>query len=460
MSYPAQGGNQPPEANLGSPGDPACAAPARKKNKLQHPDGIETQEHTWVQSSITELKQKLNSDPDCAGLIQQSLMQAKLLGGDQLCSELFNALEWPTTIEQYLEYLGRFSRWIPHQSTDPAWVNPAKSGTHQQQGQQEVYDRLCHFYWLIDQEVKPETTGHGKGNKIVQNVPWFSDWLIAYANDWGGFLDTTDSFSDKVMQSFIDNSPKYAVEDSMIGNGPSKRPNNPSGWLTFNQFFARELNPGLRPISSPSENSVVTSPADCTFKQHFHIDADSNIKQICIKKTHTFANIKDLLAGSQYADSFANGTFAHYFLSPYSYHRFHTPVAGVLKECRAVHGKAYLDVHVKDGQFDAPDSSKDGYEFAQARGIVVIDTAKSPAGDIGLVAVIPIGMCHIASVQMIGQVGNVFQKGDEFGYFVFGGSDIILLFQDGVRPQLDTDGSTYHHYGTPVAKATPLAPGC
>lgn len=426
------------------------ALAARKKRKLQHPDGIETQEHTWAQSSITALKQKLNSDPDFAGLIQQSLVQAKLLGGDKLCSELFNALKWPTTIEQYFEYLGWFSRWIPHQSTDPAWVIPAKPET--QQGQQEVYDHLCHFYWLIDQEVNPKTTGHGKGNKVVQNIPWFSDWLIAYANDWGGFLDTTESFSDEVMQSFIDNSPKYAVEDSMIGNGLSKRPNNPSGWLTWNQFFARELNPGLRPISSPSENSVVTSPADCTFKEHFDIDADSNIKPICIKKTHTFANIKDLLAGSPYADSFANGTFAHFFLSPFSYHRFHTPVAGVLKECRAVHGKAYMDVNVKEGQFDAPDNSEGGYEFSQSRGIVVIDTANSPAGDIGLVAVIPIGMANVGSVQMIGQVGNVFQKGDEFGYFLFGGSDIILLFQDGARPQID-ERKTYHHYGTPVAQS-------
>jgi len=41
-------------------------------------------------------------------------------------------------------------------------------------------------------------------------------------------------------------------------------------------------------------------------------------------------------------------------------------------------------------------------------------------------------------------------KGDEFGYFLFGGSDIIVLFQEGVKPQIDT-GSQYRHYGTQIA---------
>ena len=66
-----------------------------------------------------------------------------------------------------------------------------------------------------------------------------------------------------------------SVDDSRIDG----KPNNPSGWLTFNQFFARELNPGLRPIDSPGDNSVVTAPADCTFRKMYPIDENSNIKK-------------------------------------------------------------------------------------------------------------------------------------------------------------------------------------
>jgi hypothetical protein len=87
----------------------------------------------------------------------------------QLDSDLFRALPWPQDYSAYVGYLIEFARWIPRESSDPAWTEP---GTDEQQ---EVYDRLCHFYWLIDQKVGPDNT------TIVQNIPWFSEWLVDYA---------------------------------------------------------------------------------------------------------------------------------------------------------------------------------------------------------------------------------------------------------------------------------------
>ena len=82
------------------------------------------------------------------------------------------------------------------------------------------------------------------------------------------------SSDDEILASFIALSPEYRVQDSMIPGGPGQkpRPNNPSGWLTFNQFFARELNPGLRPILDPSNNQTITVAADCTYKARYEID--------------------------------------------------------------------------------------------------------------------------------------------------------------------------------------------
>ncbi|NOQ27173.1 MAG: hypothetical protein GQ564_17570 [Bacteroidales bacterium] len=78
--------------------------------------------------------------------------------------------------------------------------------------------------------------------------------------------------------------------------------------------------------------------------------------------------------------------------------------------------KVFLDVVIKsDGTFDAPDGSENGYEFSQTRGLVVLD---SP---IGLVAILPIGMAQVSSVNMTTVVGSYLNKGDEFGYFLFGG---------------------------------------
>ncbi len=157
-----------------------------------------------------------------------------------------------------------------------------------------------------------------------------------------------------------------------------------------------------------------------------------------------------MLAGSQYKSAFANGRFAHYFLGSYSYHRFHTPVAGIVRECYPINGLVYLDVNLSQGQFDAPDSSEGGYEFTQVRGVITVDTTNSPFGDVGIVAIIPIGMCQVSSVNMTATVGSNMLKGDEFGYFLFGGSDIIVLFQEGTNPLID-GGQQYRHYGTLIA---------
>lgn len=383
---------------------------------------------------IDRLRSEAAADAGFIDLLLASLRQAASSAASDLDPALYAALRWPLDLETYMAFLEEFARWIPTQSTDPAWTAP---GTDEQQ---EVYDRLCHFHWLINQPVGSD------GTTIVQSIDWFGQWLVDYANAWGSFLDTPDSFDEAVLAQFRDDSPEYKVADSMV-NG---RPNNPSGWLTFNQFFARELNPGLRPISSPADNSTVTSPADCTFKATYRIAADSTIPAITLKKTHSVASVEELLQGSPHADAFAGGTFVHYFLGPYSYHRFHTPVAGKLLECRAVQGLVYLEVNLAKGQFDAPDASEGGYEFAQARGVVVMDTADSPFGDVGLIAVVPVGMCQVSSVNMTATVGSQMLKGDEFGYFLFGGSDIIVLFQTGAEPEIDCE-TDYRHYGTPIA---------
>ena len=362
--------------------------------------------------------------------IEESLRIAKQNAERDLDKSLFEALDWPMNRWSYIQYLRRFKKWIPQESGDPVWHDLDDNS-------QEVYDRLCHFYYLVNQETS-------KG-VLAQYLPWFSNYLVEYAKQWGSFLDTQESFNADILQTFIRFAPKYRVQDSMVDGKPNAQ------WNSFNDFFARELNPGLRHIDSPNDNTIVTMPADCTFRQKFVIKNDSSIPEITIKKTHKVANIKELLEGSQYANSFANGTFVHYFLAPSSYHRFHVPVSGIVKECRPVQGFTYFGVKLSKGQFDAPDDATDGYEFIQARGVITIDTTNSPEGNIGVVAVLPIGMCQVSSVNMFNLSGKSIKKGDEFGYFTFGGSDIILLFQEGKSPAID-ECINYRHYGTSISK--------
>jgi phosphatidylserine decarboxylase precursor len=236
----------------------------------------------------------------------------------------------------------------------------------------------------------------------------FNAWLKAYVSAYGDFLDTPASAAG--IDTFVA-MPNYNVDDYFVG---------PSGWLTFNQFFAREVRPGKRPISAPRDDSVVVSPADAVFMGQHPIDDNSTITA----KGATWA-IADLLADSPYADAFRGGTYAHSFLYVDDYHRYHVPVGGVVKEIRNISGRVYLDVQRKaDGSFDIIDG--DTYQFNQERGLIVID---SP--EVGLVAVLPIGMAYVSSVNLTPEVGAELRKGDEFGFFLFGGSDIVMLFQDG-----------------------------
>ena len=130
----------------------------------------------------------------------------------------------------------------------------------------------------------------------------------------------------------------------------------------------------------------------------------------------------------------------------------------MVDECRAVNGLTYLEVNINDqNQFDAPDDSdspappETGYEFNQARGILTIDASAPEHGNMGIVGVVPVGMCQVSGVHMIATKGRKIAKGEEFGYFLFGGSDIILLFQEGKAPEINKCDK-YRYYGTSISR--------
>lgn len=377
---------------------------------------------------IEKLRDVLDKEQGLVDRLERSLLEARRRAGAELNQSLYAALQWPRDLGEYEDYLKRFVRWVPHESDADAWKNDKRQA-------QEVSDRMSHFFFLVDQ-----------GEEPPQDSGVFRDWLTDFARQWGDFLDSPESFSPQVLQSFIDNAPEYRMHESLVDGAP----NAPSGWLTANQFIAREINGGLRPIAEPNTNLVVTSPADCQYQHAYDIDADSSIPATTIKN-EKFGNIKQLIEGSQYSESFSRGTFVHYMLPVHAYHRFHLPVAGLVQESFRIQGKVFMRVGLEDHEFAASDSATTGYEFSQTRGVVTIDTSQSDCGDIGIVVVIPVGMAHVSSVVLTAVPGRHMAKGEEFGYFQFGGSDIIMLFQDGVDPHLDAS-EEFRLVGTPAAR--------
>lgn len=397
---------------------------------------------------VQDLKTLLDANPPMKIALEASLLAARISAETKLNSDLYNAYNdvfngnaWPITIEHYYDYLDMYVRLVPDESDDPNYPNAWKSTDTSNGYNQKVYDLLCQFYWLVDQKV-PDS------NLSMQSFPEFADWLVTFAIAWGSFLDTTASLTKESLYSFKHN-PMY--------NYPLYA-DNAASWTTFNQFFYREFNHAdaktgitpLRPIAAPNDNTTVVAPADCTFKQDYMIDSEGNvldkegtITQDRLKHTHAIGTIDELLANSEYASDFYGGTFVHYFLGPYDYHRFHTPVSGKVLEIKDIQGKVYLNVEMIDGQWDAPDGAEDGYEFNQARGLIIVDGGEK----VGKVAILPIGMAQVSGVMMytkdnppagvpaerlIGK-GDTVVKGQEFGKFRFGGSDIIMVFEKPVK---------------------------
>lgn len=387
---------------------------------------------------VQDLKKLLAENPEMELALLASLNVANLSAKMYLNSDLYAALNdvfkqnaWPTSIEKYYDYLDMYVRLVPDEKNDPKYPNAWKSSDSSNGYNQKVYDLLCQFYWLVDQKAHDT-------NLSMQSFPKFADWLVEFAVAWGSFLDTTDSLTKESLYSFKHN-PMY--------NYPLYAENT-STWTTFNEFFYREFNHAdpttgispLRPIAAPHDNKTITAPADCTFKADYKIDSEGNVVDAHgnvvntrLKHTHALGTVKELLDNSQYAADFYGGTFVHYFLGPYDYHRFHTPVHGKVLEIKAIQGKVFLNVNMIDGQWDAPDGSEDGYEFNQARGLVIVDAGP----EVGKVAILPIGMAQVSGVMMYTdkiKIGQEVVKGQEFGKFRFGGSDIIMLFE---KPQKD-----------------------
>jgi len=68
------------------------------------------------------------------------------------------------------------------------------------------------------------------------------------------------------------------------------------------------------------------------------------------------------------------------------------------------------------------------------------------------VAVLPIGMAQVSSVNLSTEVGAILAKGEEFGYFTFGGSDIIVMFEAD-KVKITAQVGTHYNQGKKIATA-------
>jgi phosphatidylserine decarboxylase len=109
------------------------------------------------------------------------------------------------------------------------------------------------------------------------------------------------------------------------------------------------------------------------------------------------------------------------------YHRYHFAVGGTVVERGSVSQNVALEAswNPKEGKYVPIDST--GWQLSQTRGYVIVET-----GRYGLVALIPMGMAEVSSVNFEDdvKVRTTHKKGEMLGNFLFGGSDFVMLFQN------------------------------
>lgn len=177
-------------------------------------------------------------------------------------------------------------------------------------------------------------------------------------------------------------------------------------YKSFTDFFTRKIRYGKRPVDMTPE--ALISPADSKLLV-YEIEKDTTLR---IKgRTYT---ADEILADSENAGEFAGGYALVFRLTVDDYHRFCYPDRGCLISRRLIKGKLHTV---------SPVSKDHKIYMENTRAVNLLKTE-----NFGTVAYIEVGAMLIGRIVDNGT--DVFEKGQEKGYFEPGGSTVVILVKN------------------------------
>jgi len=199
---------------------------------------------------------------------------------------------------------------------------------------------------------------------------------------------------------------------------------------SFNDFFIRKLKPSARPIVNG--NDVAVLPADGRYFAFRNIQSEEGF----YVKGKKFS-LQKLLRDPKLAHKYEQGSMVIARLAPVDYHRFHFP-------CNCIPSAPELI----QGSLDSvnPIALRQNIDILTENKRMI---TKLKTQHFGTVLYIEIGATFVGSIHQTFEPEKHYAKGDEKGYFSFGGSCVILLFEP-FRIQFDQDILEATHNGLEV----------
>ena len=336
--------------------------------------------------SVKELGRLIDRDPMVRMYASEML--------EQVC-DIPGAPPSPQTVEELLIALDEITRMAPYYDTHSV-----------------AFPMSALFSYMMMTDA---------GEAIFRNSA-FNDGIRKVLKEWCAYLNTPESRHTLNHSAHGWLSP-FAYQDMKLYEFVTDKSDPHWGWKSYNDFFHRAIKPEARPVAGPNDPSVIVSAND------------GHVLTIArgVKRTDQFwlkgepYSLADMLNRSKYVDSFVNGYVFQSFLSGANYHRWHAPVAGTIEEAYVVDGLQFSDAE-SAGPDPGADLAEGYYASVNTRGLVFI---RADNKAIGTVCVIPIGITEISSVEITVKAGDKVKKGDQLGYFSYGGSTLALVFEHG-----------------------------
>ena len=182
-------------------------------------------------------------------------------------------------------------------------------------------------------------------------------------------------------------------------------------FATFNDFFIRKLKKSARPISKDG----VVAPADGRYLAFENIALSQEIWV----KGQKLSLPKLLAVSEKEAKKYEGGSLIIARLAPPDYHRFHFPIDADPSRPKLIGGYLF-SVN--------PVSLKTNISYLSQNKRVIVSLK---SGIYGEAAFIAIGATNVGSINFTYNAGKSYSRGDEMGYFSFGASMCINIFEPG-----------------------------